>query len=185
MATRIALWADITREERFFTSLLFHDIRANPAPMLSLLKDSLRLPARTTISDVGFEVCFFRDAAFARLIERHLSLEKQTFDLVITFSSRRIAIIEAKAQQGFHLAQISKLHQARDIMVASALWPAKEVDICALTSSLYTPSNKVRSAFDSICTWRDIATIYPRNSKHYEWANELYRDRARRDLPGN
>ena len=182
MRTKGRSWAEISREERFFTSFLFHDISADAAPMLRLLSGSLGIPARTTISDVGFEVCFFRDAAYARLIERHRSLEKQTFDLVITLSSGLIAIIEAKAQQGFHLAQISKLKEARNMIVASDRWPANEVELCALTSSLYTPGPKVRAAFTGMFTWLDIARAYPRNSKHYERGDGLYRDRARGHL---
>jgi hypothetical protein len=179
MSGRIPLWAEISREERFFTSLLFHDIRCNSAPMLRLLKEPLHLAPRTTISDVGFEVCLLRDAAFAGLTERHLPLEKQTFDLVLTFSDRRIAILEAKAQTGFHLKQISKLHKARDILAAADPRPFKEVEICAVTSSHYAPRTKVRKAFNAIWTWLEIATVYPRNAKHFERADSIYRDRAR------
>lgn len=60
-------WGEITREERYFTSFLFHDIRRNPAPFLQLLR-AKRMPCSddVTVVDVGYEVCFFRDGSKGR-----------------------------------------------------------------------------------------------------------------------
>lgn len=94
-------WKTITREERYFTSLLFQDLRECPGPFMNLLHKQIKMPAGTKVKEVGFEVCFFRDAFHSGHIERHKDLEKQTFDLVLFLDSNQMVIVEAKAQQGF------------------------------------------------------------------------------------
>jgi hypothetical protein len=85
--------------------------------------------------------------------------------------------IEAKAQQGFYVAQMEKLKEARALMVASSLWPAKDIRLLALASSLYSPGPKTRAAFDAFCTWRAVARMYPDNAAVYERADSIYGDR--------
>ena len=78
-------WSEITREERFFTSVLFHDMLLDSKPFMDLLTSKWEFPPNISIIDIGFEVCFFRDAFHAepKLInKRYPKLEKQTFDLV-------------------------------------------------------------------------------------------------------
>lgn len=181
-------WETITREERFFTCILFHDMLEDPEPLCILLQDKLKLPTKQMISDIGYEVCFFRDAYHAKpkLIKNRqngqngqLQLEKQTFDLVLWLSDRSMIIIEAKAQQGFNIDQIKMLHESRKLISKLSVppIPIKKIFLVGLCSSHYTPKPSTRDQFQSIITWDDIARIYPsRNTckAAYMCADSLY-----------
>ena len=171
-------WSAITREERFFTCVLFYDLRQDPNPVWATLCNRLGCSAETAIVDVGFEVCFFRDVAHAGRIERHRELEKQTFDLVLTLSDQSLVIIEAKAQQGFTTKQMEMLGQARKKIRAGAKWPVKDVYLAALYSSKYTPRSTTLSHFDGFLLWSEVADAYPPNRAIYLRADEIYRDRS-------
>lgn len=170
----IPRWSSITREERFFTCVLYHDLAADPAPAWAILRDRLRCPADTTVVDVGDEVCFFRDAWKERLIERQRDLEKQTFDLVFTLSNRALVLVEAKAQQGFRTKQMAMLDRARKVILSSAVWHSPEVYLVALCSALYTPGRETRRHFDAFVRWNEMARAYRRNGEVYTRANEIY-----------
>ena len=178
-------WSEISREERFFTSMLFHDVVAKSAPILNVLFYKIPLPQGTQVEDIGFEVCFFRDAAFfkdateRKLLERVVPLEKQTFDLVLTLSTKRIVIIEAKAQQGFRRKQIDMLREARELMQGPQVRPVKKVHLVALWSSRYKPREETRGAFNACLTWRKMANLYPENAEIYMRADSIYSDRSR------
>ena len=175
--TKLPRWSEISREERFFTAMLFHDILADSGPLLTLLGKKLRLPQQSKIIDVGFEAAFFRDAALENRIESAPAHEAQKFDLLLGFSDQRTAIIEAKAQQGFRTDQIKMLHNARTLMEESQLWPATKVHIIGLWSSQYSPSQKTRNSFDAFFTWLEIADQYPENQEIYRRADSIYSDR--------
>jgi hypothetical protein len=175
---RLPKWSEITREERFFTCVLFHDLREDPNPVWTTLRNRLGCPTKTVIVDVGFEVCFFRDVAHARRIERHRELEKQTFDLVLTLSDQSLVIIEAKAQQGFTTKQMEMLCQARKKIRDGAIWPGKDVYLAALYSSKYTPRSTTLSHFDGFLLWSEVADAYPPNRAIYLRADKIYRDRS-------
>ena len=174
-----ASWKRITREERYFTSLLFHDLKKSSFPLIKLLREDIEIPAGTKAKEVGFEVCFFRDAYRMDLIKQHRRFEKQTFDLVLFLSSNHMVIIEAKAQQGFKMDQIRMLLDAKQKIVKSGFKPATEVSLVALYSSYYSPRKETLEDFDARITWQQIAGIYPK-SKHrkgYERADCIYADR--------
>ena len=175
--TKLPRWSEISREERFFTAMLFHDVLAKSGPLLRLLVEKLRLPQQSKIIDVGFEAAFFRDAALDKRIESSPALEAQKFDLLLGFSDKRTAIIEAKAQQGFRTDQIKMLHKARALMEESRLWPATKVHIVGLWSSQYSPRQKTRNSFDAFLTWLEVADLYPENQEIYRRADAIYSDR--------
>ena len=174
----IPFWSTITREERFFTCILFHDIRKNPIPFWNALSADLNCGTNVTVIDPGFEVCFFRDLARNEdgLIERHPALEKQTFDLVLTLSNQDLVIIEAKAHQYFDTEQIDKLRESKDIIVASKKCPIKNVYLAGLCSSKYSPKDITQKQFDAILRWDSVARIYPGNEEIYNHANNIYGD---------
>ena len=172
----LPLWSEITREERFFTCMLFNDMMQDPEPPWRILRRDLGCTADVTITDLGFEVCFFRDAARADCIERHPCLEKQTFDLVLTLSSQSLVIIEAKAQQGFGTSQLEMLHKARKTMQSSVIWPMKRIYIVGLCSSKYNPRQSTRNYFNALLRWDQIANVYPRNEQIYHRADAIYGD---------
>ncbi|MFV2044048.1 MAG: hypothetical protein ACC700_12540 [Anaerolineales bacterium] len=172
-------WKKITREERYFTSLLFQDLQKNSAPLIRLLPDEMEIPAGTKAKEVGYEVCFFRDAYHNCLIDRHEQLEKQTFDLVLFLHSNHMVIIEAKAQQGFKMDQIRNLLEAKDKIVKSRFKPDTLVSLVALYSSRYSPRKETLKDFDACITWQQIAEKYPKskNREDYERADTIYADR--------
>lgn len=171
------MWEDISREERFFTSMLFHDVRNESDPFVGFLATKLNLDPAPKFVDIGYEVCFFRDAAFDGLIEREVEFEKQTFDLLISLSDARMVIIEAKAQQPFGTEQLEKLAQARSIIQVSKLWPVKTISLVGLHSSIYSPGMTTKDYFDATLTWNDVAKAYPANQDIYHRADSLYDDR--------
>lgn len=174
-------WSQISREERFFTAILFHDIvhdiRAESRSFLKLLAPRLSLPRKVEITDVGYEAAFFRDAALANWIEDEPTLNAQKFDLMIGFSDKRMAIIEAKAQQGFRTEQIETLQKARTLIEESPMWPTTKVHIVGLWSAQYSPRKKTRDSFDAFLTWQDVADIYPENRELYLRADSIYSDK--------
>ena len=149
MVTSLPKWSEITREERFFTCLLFHDLVQNPQPFWDRLRGELAVERDAAVVDVGYEVCFFRDAAREDLIERSRLLEKQTFDLVLTLSSQAIVVIEAKAQQGYGMGQLEQLASAKAIIEASPKCPVRKVYLAGLCSSNY----KLRPLTGSTTGW--------------------------------
>ena len=174
----IPFWSTITREERFFTCILFHDIRKNPIPFWNALSADLDCGTNVKVIDQGFEVCFFRDLARKeyRLIERHPALEKQTFDLVLTLSNQDLVIIEAKAHQYFDNDQIDMLKGSKNIIMSSNICPIKNVYLAGLCSSKYNPKKSTREQFDAMLRWDSVARIYPGNEKIYNHANDVYGD---------
>ncbi len=176
---KLASWKGITREERYFTSLLFHDLRECSDPLIELLREEKALRAGAVVKEVGFEVCFFRDAYHYCLIDSHENRVKQTFDLVLFLNSNHMVIIEAKAQQGFKMDQIRMLLEAKENIVKTGFKPATEVSLVALYSSRYSPREETLKGFDAYITWQQIAGIYStsKNRKDYERADCIYADR--------
>ena len=170
-------WSDITREERFFTSFLFHDVQQNPKPLLKLLQSKLELSTSISIIDIGFEVCFFRDAFKANLIsERQRGLEKVTFDLMLWLSNRSVVIIEAKAQQGFNINQLKMLLKSREIMLdlSTDKYPIAQIKLIGLCSSRYKPKDSTVKWFDALILWKEIAGDYPIHASKYNHADRIY-----------
>ena len=174
----IPLWSTITREERFFTCILFHDIKKNPVPFWNALSAGLDGENNVTVVDTGFEVCFFRDLARNEhgFIERHPEMEKQTFDLVLTLSNQDLVIIEAKAHQYFDNEQIDMLKESKNIIMASNICPIKNVYLAGLCSSKYSPKESTQEQFDAMVRWDSVARIYPGNEEIYNHANKIYGD---------
>ena len=169
-------WAELTREERFFTCILFNDLNEKPRPFWNLFFDQLGYDSSVKVIDQGYEVCLFRDAAREdfELIELHSDLVHVKFDLVLTLSNQAMVIIEAKAHQGFSNSQLKMLKRAREILQSSALWPAKTIHLVGLYSSKYSPREKTRRYFDALITWDEIAPVYSHNHDAYQRANCIY-----------
>jgi hypothetical protein len=167
-------WASISREERFFTAILFQDLLRNPTPFWQLLQSKVRELRHFSLAEVSFEVCFFRDAAHKGLIKRAPMREKQTFDFVLFLETGDIVIIEAKAHQAFITKQLNELIQARaDILAASNI---RQVYIMGLYSSKYHPMSSTLAAFTGSITWNDVASIvdYKSNAHHYLRADSIF-----------
>ena len=183
-------WAEITREERYFTSFLFHDIRKNPLPFLQLLRaKGLKCEDDVTVVDVGYEVCLFRDMAKEKLLEKEKniielaglqndvkSFRKLTFDLVLWLSNQTTVIIEAKAQQGFKNDQIDMLKHAKTAISCSKMYQTKGILLAGLKSGRYSVIDRnVIEAFDDvIIDWRQVAEVYLENALIYQRADDIY-----------
>lgn len=105
-------WSQITREERYFCSHLYHFIIGKEKEFVSWLNESLKTNLNTDQEwEVSFEVCFYRDynKTFPKTKKPSKDLRKRTFDLVL-FSESDIIIIEAKVQQPFKEKQINELN---------------------------------------------------------------------------
>jgi len=168
-------WSEVTREERFFTAMLFQAVMKDPGPMTDILRSTFGFSEGVRIVDVGYEVCYFRDAWLVRLIQnRQSSLEHQTFDLVFWLSDGSMVIVEAKAQQAFDTKQVQKLKDARPILLKERC--AKEVLLLGLHSSNYHPTT-ASSGFDKCLAWNDLvqAGIYPTMAAHFSRADSIYR----------
>ena len=169
-------WEKITREERFYTSILFHELRRDPEPFWAKLSKSLPTAGQATVIDVGYEVCFFRDMHYSDHMERHRDLEKQTFDLILTLSTGAFVIVEAKAQQSFGIAQLKNLREACICIQNSKKLPEKHrqaflVGLCSSRAAC----TKSAAHFDALIRWSELAQDYPAIKDQVLRANELFR----------
>lgn len=173
-------WKDVTREERFFTSILHHETLNDVTPFSNMLCKLLNLGNAVKIKEVGYEVCFFRDGArdgfdiIERQNENRKSMEKQTFDFMVFFSDGSAAIIEAKAQQGFVNAQIESLKKSKRAIERSLKKPLTKIYLVALCSSNYKPKNSTLAEFAAKITWEELKYIYPSSGDIFERANNIY-----------
>jgi len=175
MATSIPYWSDITREERYFTAVLFQEILTEAGPLWRRLRPRLRIAEDVNVVDVGYEVCMFRDLAHAKHIKRVPSLEKQTFDLVLTLSNNALVLIEAKAHQSFSLKQIENMEQAGDELRSNRALGISHVHLAGLHSARHSPLT-VASKFPAMAfiTWAELAVDYPDVASQLQRANDIY-----------
>lgn len=174
-------WAEVTREERLFTCILYNDITQDPRPIWNMIRGDLDCSTDVTVVDQGYEVCFFRDAYHAepKLIQKRQSaLEKQTFDLVLSLSNDELVVIECKAQQAFHVKQLNMLKKAQTIMtqLSNPGYRMRKIHLVALCSSKYKPSPTTLGYFDTIIRWNAVANAYPLNGRIYRRADYIYGD---------
>ena len=191
-------WDNITRDERYFCSELFHNLRSDQSGILSLIKEGIiaeekkgkeKLNFLKNIEskrfDIGFEACFYRDMLYlykdkrkeyeARNGKIKLSY-KRTFDLAL-FSEDAIIIIEAKAQQGFDTKQLDVFRKDKNDIKELFQIIGKnkpQVFMIGLYSSKYSPKSTTISPFDSIIKWKDIAEKYPDSKDLFIHANDIY-----------
>jgi hypothetical protein len=182
-------WSEISREERFFTCLLFHEIRKHDeglknGPFLSLVRSRLRDSSEpigddVELTEVGFEVCFFRDLfAAGKISKKDRFSPKETFDLVLFLSDGTIIIIEAKAHQGFRSEQLETLKAAKKTIEERHMFGINRVCLVALHSSLYSPKSETfKNTFCFSIKWKDVTELSKENKtkKLYNHADALYK----------
>jgi hypothetical protein len=104
-------WSQITREERYFCSHLYHFLIGKEKEFINWLNETLETNLNADQEwEISFEVCFYRDYYKLQKLQLPEELRKRTFDLCL-FSATDIIIIEAKVQQPFHSDQIDFLRQ--------------------------------------------------------------------------
>ena len=171
----------LTREERYFASILHHEMLNDIEPFSKLLCSILKLKHDAKINDFGYEVCFFRDWHRKGFIKRRKKLEKQTFDFMFKMSDGSLVIMEAKAQQGFANIQLDNLIKAKSIIEKSPKLKEPKVHLAALCSSKYRMKPQTRQVFnDAVLYWDRLADImgltdiYPESRDIFKRANEIY-----------
>lgn len=161
------LWKEVTREERFFCSLLYWQIRKNPASFINWLNHQTALNLSLDIEwEVGYEVCLYRDLLKFR--DQHVKSSsysgKRTFDLCL-FSENNIIIIEAKVQQPFKGEQTKTFRKDKEY-IGRLIGKRVGVKLIAIASSDWINNHKrygendLISDFDAIIAWKHIADLY-------------------------
>jgi hypothetical protein len=158
MTSNIPRWSDNSREERYFTAVLFQALLTDVGPFWNRLRPLLKIAEGVAVVDIGYEVCMLRDLAHAKHIDRVTALEKQTFDLVLTLSNDALVLIEAKAHQGFSTSQIENMIRAGEILIQNRGLGVTDVYLAGIHSSRYSPLT-VRSRFPTmkLVTWNQLA----------------------------
>lgn len=171
MINSIPKWSEITREERFFTAILFHAMKNNVSPFWGLLRKKLKITEDLLVVDIGYEVCMLRDLAHKQLIQRVKEREKQTFDLVLTLSDNSMVLIEVKAHQRFSKKQFDLIRETRETLLKQGSIDIKTIHIAGICSDKYTPSSCRDIAR---VTWAELAENYPENKEEFKRANDIF-----------
>jgi hypothetical protein len=162
-------WSEISRDERFFCSHLYFELRKNPSPLLNHLYTLGIIKQNDIFSEmweVAFEVCFYRDFIFNLGYKGNTKIGstaykeflKRTFDLCL-FSESHIIIIEAKAQGGFGLTQLKSI--TNDIsLIKEIVEDTCEVSLIGLASSKYKPRKTTKTVFSEIISWKTLFEWY-------------------------
>lgn len=98
---------------------------------------------------------------------------KRTFDLCL-FLEEEIIIIEAKAQQGFKIDQLSSFDEDH-FLLKKLLKNKINVKVIGLHSSHYSLSADTITYFDAVITWNEIYEEYPIPYKILDRANKCYK----------
>lgn len=172
-------WWEITRDERFFCSHLYHLIRERGvAAFVEILNERGKLCLDSTAAwEIAYEVCFYRDLSKHQKTSgaEHVSPYslKRTFDLAL-FSETAIVIIEAKAQQCYDPGQVATFKT--DVQEVTDATGVQNVVLVALASS-----KAPRGEFDTSCfgdryvTWKQIAEMYDDDPILHR-ADEIYEE---------
>jgi hypothetical protein len=174
-------WTEITREERYFTAVLFESLRKDIKPFLSLLKrKGINVEPETPEKyEPAFEICFYRDLLFAydKGIRSSLYPVKRTFDLAI-FSENHIILFEAKANQSFSTKQLDDFKKDKRLITQLLHELGKEcpkIDLVVIFSDKYTPTDETLPKDDfSRIKWSEIAEKYNDNQAQFLHAKDIY-----------
>lgn len=182
------MWIKITREERFFCSELYHDIKKDINGFIKFLNENCNVKLdENSYWEIGYEVCFYRDFLKAKgnsikkfnndnLDKNPKAIRfppKRTFDLCL-FSNEKIVIIEAKADQKFKDRQLKDLREDVTIYLPEILKNSLtkiQVDAVLLSSK---KDQSILTGFENKrIYWDQLAEFY---------VNETY---SRADILGN
>ena len=171
-------WSEITRDERFFCSHLYHSIIGKEIEFINFLNKKLNLNLNSKDDwEINYEVCFYRDILHywnnhnRKIDYPWVFSPKRTYDLCL-LSNENIVIIEAKAQQSFSSEQLSELKRDKENVEKLMETQRYKVNVhlILLHSSRYQPRNDMHKI-----TWLDIYKEYNKN-EIFKRANSIYRD---------
>lgn len=186
-------WEDITREERYFCSHLYHNVIGKEKEFVKWLNEILTPKGLIQLDhkkewDIGFEVCFYRD--FLKANEKTIKSyneenganypPKRTFDLCL-FSKDEMIIIEAKAQQGFSTTQMEDIKKDIGFVerITKEFKSPKKAKVILLHSSEYHPKEETVKDIPRF-TWANLAEfselLDDKNKKIFERADKVYNE---------
>jgi hypothetical protein len=160
-------WRDITRDERYFCTELFHALKGKEEPFVGWMNDTcLRQPFLTPAQvssewEAAFEVCFYRDYHHA-CNKTNAYSPKRTFDIAL-FGKEALVVIEAKAAMGFDTKQLDEFCQ--DKQQLEEITQAKVI-LLGLVASRYKSHMRAttESVFDGVLSWGDLEIVLGANA---------------------
>lgn len=184
------LWKDLTRDERFFCSILYSHAIMNPVDFAKWVIDTCDLGIESDGDwDLGFEVCFYRDMLWH--MDDSASSKglppKRTFDLCL-FGRQDIVVIEAKVYEPFDAAQ--NVDFANDVGYIRQVPGMESVraHVVGLASSVYFRNAEKHGRKGTLdvfkgrhLTWQDAAGKY--GDPLLARADALYKCDQRKLLP--
>ncbi len=177
-------WADITREERYFCSHLYHSVLGKEKQFVKWLNAKTKLELNEDVNwELGFEVCFYRD--YLKHLKKSVKTyrysakrpfpQKRTFDLCL-FSNDHIIIIEAKAQQKLNKKQLDDLQE--DKKMVKELIRRNKVTVKVDAILLHSKEDGFEDKrFESIY-WKDLYSSSEYKNLVFQRADSLYNDRT-------
>ena len=187
-------YSEISREERYFTSYLYHDIKNNPSAFEKLL--SKLLCKSIKIKESVYEAAFVRDILFCNPKKNELreyinqkyqkpkAFEKTTFDLLLILENYDLIIIEAKAvchfsnEQLLQNIEIMKFIKEKYIDLGFNREPS--INQIGLCSNRYTPQKINKKLLFPLIKWNEVASIYPEHKTIYQRACSIFKDRIQK-----
>lgn len=154
------LWAQVTRDERFFCQRLYELVRLDGAEKFAgYISEEFDLDlSMEGVWEIGFEVCFYRDLWQYRKKDGELFSPKRTFDLCL-FGENAIIIIEAKAAGQFD--RVQNIDFERDLEEVKRLTGIEQVYLVGLCSSKCPISDDTMRTFQGrILRWKDMMVRY-------------------------
>ena len=187
-------WHQITRDERYFCSELFFEIKGKEQKFIKFLNEKHNTELNEKIEwEIGYEVCFYRDFIKEFGFKNNKKINtiklknnenvfspKRTFDLCL-FSNNDLIIIEAKAQKGFESKQNNEFKKDKNDI--ELLFKDRHSDVniklFALASDIYynninNRKSKTLDLFDAKISWMDIYNGFSKN-KNFIRANNIYK----------
>jgi len=158
-------WSQVTREERYFCSHLYHHIKNKEKPFVKWLNQKCKtnFPVNNNW-EIAFEVCFYRDYHKLHKTKLNKTLRKRTFDLCL-FSDNHIIIIEAKVQQGFKGEQLNSfISDEKEIKKLPKMHKVKISKVLLYSSKYNFDINKFKLNDKNLnfyeITWNDLYIKY-------------------------
>ena len=172
-------WIEITREERFFCSELYHDIKKDIKGFVKFLNENCSVNFdENAYWEIGYEVCFYRDLIKAKgssikkynVGNKTNYPPKRTFDLCL-FSNDQIVIIEAKTDQKFKDDQLTDFNKDDGFIKQILKDINSNVKVITILLSSSGDQKDITGFKDKRIFWNQLSELY--KNKIFDRAEEL------------
>ncbi len=175
-------WQEITREERFFCSILYNYFSEGTQKAIKWINIKCELGLSDDLIqqdwELGFEVALYRDYLHYKGMEfkdKADRYRKRTFDLCF-LSEKLIILIEAKAHGSINKKQRNDFKlDKNDIteVIFNNKNSTPDIKLLLLKSSHYSPSELSLGVFDGVpLNWSDLYKEF--NEPLFQSADETY-----------